>query len=470
MAGSRKSRRSSVRLPDLADRVAEHLQRIVRPRQRLVVALSGGIDSVVLLDTAQRAARRVGYRLSALHVNHGLSAHADRWAAFCRSLCRRRRIPLRVVAVTVPLGNSTEGAARAARLAALRAVDADHVLFAHNLDDQAETVLLQLLRGAGAKGLAAMSGAGGSSVPSRSGGIRSFLRPLLDTPRAGIAAYARSRRLAWIEDDSNADMRYLRNFLRRDILPRLERRVPGWRATLGRAAAHLAEAAGLLDRLAELDAARVVRESVLDLAELRRLDAPRARNLLRFMIASRGARMPESDRLDEALRQAVSARDDAGVRVDLGDLELRRFRGQALLVVRLPPVAPEFVATWRGEPALDLPELGGVLRFVRRRGAGVKASSMRALGVTVRLRQGGERLRPDARRPSRSVKNLLQEAGLPPWARERLPLVYCGGQLVCVPGIGIETAFQADGRTIGIEPVWEPASSGTDTPSPRARR
>lgn len=475
MAGSRKSSRSS----DLAARVAARVRSLVRPRDRLLVGLSGGVDSVVLLDTLRRGAHTLGVRIAALHVNHQLSPNAGRWAAFCRDLCHARGIPFRAVKVSVPRGNSVEAAARAARYAALAKEPADCIVLAQHQDDQAETVLLQLLRGAGVKGLAAMpllrgeargergevQGLGqarrGTSPPASRFPLR-ILRPLLDVTRAEILQYAGKRGLKWVEDESNQDIYFQRNYLRHEVLPVIARRFPAYRATLARSAHHLAEASRTLDEVAAADAAgRIVARS-LEVDALRRLPSARARNLLRYFLAVHGLSMPTAGHLEEALRQALGARQDARVVVELGDFTLRRHAGR-LHVVRSGGAPPaHYEKRWRGEREMALPELDGVLTMEPARGAGISLARLGKRPVTIRVRRGGERLQPDGRRPRRSLKNLLQEARLPPWQRERLPLLYCGEQLVWAAGIGVESAYQAQGGESALRPAWSPPAPGAD--------
>ena len=448
MASSRKSSRSK---PDLAGRVAAQLEDIVKPSDRLVAGLSGGVDSVVLLDILARVARKLRCRLSALHVNHQLSPNARRWEAFCRRLCRTRGIPFRSARVEVRRGDSVEAAARAARYAVFTHQPCEYVVLGHHRDDQVETLLLQLLRGAGVKGLTGMP-------VLRKAGARhaspSVLRPLLDVTRDEILEYARKRRLEWIEDESNQDMYFLRNFVRHEVLPVIARRFPAYRATLARAAGHLAEAARVLDELAAADAAGELADGTLSIAALRRLRPARGRNLLRYLLASHGVTMPNADRLDEALRQALTAKQDARVLVELGDFTLRRHAGR-LHLVRARGVPPaHFEKLWRGEKKMALPELGGVLTLARATGAGISLSRLGGGVVTIRLRRGGERLQPNCRRPRRSLKNLLQEARMPPWQREYIPLIFCGGKLVWAARIGVDCAFQAAAGEAAVEPTW----------------
>ncbi|TAK40865.1 MAG: tRNA lysidine(34) synthetase TilS [Betaproteobacteria bacterium] len=426
MAGSRK-------LPD-AERVAAAARRLLAAQdlrgRRLLAGLSGGVDSVVLLHVLRALAPQFGYRLAALHVHHGLSRNAGRWSRFCAALCRRWRVPLSVRRVRVRrAGEGIEAAARAARYAVFRRSRAAAVALAHQLDDQAETVLLNLLRGAGAAGASGMPAAG------RQRGLL-LLRPLLEVPREAIVAYAEANGLAWMEDESNADETLTRNFLRRRVAPLLARRFPRWRESLARAARHFAAA--------EIDANRLLRE----------------------FLGARGLRAPSERRLAEMLRQLTRAREDARIELKHDGAVLRRYRSRVTVERQQSPArfAP---VTWDGAARLALAPLGGELRFRRARGAGIDPARLARAPVVVRLRSGGERLQPDARRPRRTLKNLFQEAGVPPWERERLPLLYCGTDLIWAPGLGVDAHYHAGPAARGIVPEWRPAgASGTR----RARR
>jgi tRNA(Ile)-lysidine synthase len=488
MASSRKSRASSAR-EGLEDRVARRVRENVRPGDRVAIGLSGGVDSVALFDMLVRLARRRRFTLSAIHVNHQLSPNAGHWSRFCRALCRARNVPLRVVKVTVTRGDSLEAAARAARHAVFAEARADYIALAHNQDDQVETLLLQLLRGAGVRGLAAMPVVGeikfgGAVRPSTSrrepvlspssysgqtgrreartiSSVRAelvearttptILRPLLDASRSEIEAYARARKLTWVEDESNAQTYFARNFLRHEVLPVIAGRYPAYRATIARAARNLADAAALLDDLARADASNAFVQGGLSVARLRRLSAPRARNLLRYFLALHEARAP-AERLEEALRQALTARQDARVAIDLGDAELRRFAGTLHVVRKREPRAAPI--QWHGEREVPLPELGGVLQFTRGRSRGISLQRLEGRTVTIGVRRGGERLKTDARRPRRSLKNLLQEARIPPWQRERTPLIFCDEDLVWAEGLGIDCAYRAAPNEPALEPSW----------------
>ncbi len=426
---------------------------------RLCVGLSGGVDSVVLLDLLLAIAPRHQWQVSAMHVNHQLSPHATQWARFCRRLCRERGVPLRVVKVDVPRGDSIEAAARAARYAAYRLQPAENLVLAQHQDDQAETVLLQLLRGAGVKGLAAMPFVREDAVRP---GLW-LLRPLLGVTRHEIERYAADQALRWVEDDSNHDVYYLRNFLRQDIMPRIEARVPQYRATLTRAAAHLAEASQLLDALAALDSVGALHQDTLAVAALKSLADARARNVLRYFLTTQGVRMPDARRLDEALRQALAAKVDARVCIALGAHELRRHRGLlhvVPIVSVVPQPAPDFSQAWCGERRMVISAWHGVLDMRRRRGAGIDLEKLLVKPVTLRLRQGGEKLQPDAARPRRPLKDLFQLHGVPPWARDRVPFLWSGTRLVWVAGVGIDCAFRARTGAPGVMPQWLEREAG----------
>ncbi len=390
--------------------VARFLQEHPLRGRRAAVALSGGVDSVVLLHLLKGAIP--GNLLAAIHVHHGLSANADAWARFCRGLCREWQVPLTVRRVRVAkAGEGPEAAARTARYAAFRALRVECVFLAHHLDDQAETVLMNLLRGAGPAGARGMAAAG------RFDGKR-LLRPLLGVSRESLIGYARKHGLEWVEDESNADEKLTRNFVRRRLGPLIETRFPRWRENLARAARLFAGA-----------------------------DAD-ARALLREFLAAQGMRAPSEAKLVEMLKQLSGG--GARTLIEHEGLRLRVYRGR----LSIEPTAAEGAFAplrWRGERRLPIPALGGELRFRPSRGTGIDA---RHKSLQVRLRAGGERLRPDPRRPRRTLKNLFQEAGVPPWQRERLPLLFCGEDLVWVPGLGVDAAFQAAAKAPGVLPEW----------------
>jgi tRNA(Ile)-lysidine synthase len=415
---------------------------------KLAVALSGGVDSMVLLDAVCAVAAGRAH-VSAIHVNHGISPIAGRWADFCAEQCARRDVPLvnHRLLIERARGASLEAQARKLRYECLRAADADAIALAHHADDQAETLLLQLLRGAGPHGLAAM--------PAFTPGAPALVRPLLELARETLVSCARARGLVWIDDESNAERRHARNFLRLDVVPLLRQRFAGFPSTLVRAARHQAEAAALIDELARLDTEAVVDANGLVRARLAELSPARARNVLRWFLRGEGLRSPSEARLDDMLRQCLAAADDARIRIAHDGAEIGRHGGRIAVHAAS---GGAFVRAWSGEPEVALP--GGVLAFEPARGAGVAAAKVRNGSVTLRSRAGGERIRLAANRPTRALKKLLQEARMPSWEREALPLIWSDDKLVAVPGIGVALAFQAAPGEAGWRIEWRPRRPG----------
>lgn len=399
---------------------------------RVVVAFSGGLDSTVLLHAVVESIddRR---RVLALHVNHGLSPRADEWQRHCRSVSDALGIVHTHVCVKVESHDSPEAAARDARYAAFRDFLAagDALWLAHHRDDQAETLLWKLMRGGGAAALAGMP-------ESRRLGAGYLRRPLLDVSRADIAAWASARGLRWIDDDSNADARFDRNFIRRDVMPVLRRRWPDAALRLHNAGRRFADEAVLLRaeldrRLDELGAerARIPASIAAD---------PRALPLLRRWLDRAGIIGVRERVLIEIARQTGSAINRAPqVQVATG-FSVRRFE-QRLYLVADPP--PEFAATTLrlGE---ELTTPAGRLVSTRADGLGLRSD---VEIVEVRARRGGESLRPAGRNGSRTVKRLLYEARIPPWLRSTYPLIYVEDRLAAVPGVAVDAAFArvADG-------------------------
>lgn len=391
------------------------------------VALSGGLDSTVLLHLVHRwrADHPNAPALSAIHINHGLQAAADDWQRHCEAQCRELQLPCVTRVVAVQAGGSMEAAARDARYRALEEeLPPGAVLFmAHHLDDQVETFFLRLLRGAGVDGLAGMP-------RQRALGSGQLVRPLLDYPRTELERYATRLGLAFVTDPSNHNTAMDRNFLRADVLPMLASRWPAYRKSVARAMAHIATAAETL--AAHVGVPETMHSVMGDpgLPVSRLLEPPQdiAAARLRAWLGAQGCRLPDHAALAEFLRQLRVAAVDGGPRLDCGDYALRRFRDGVYL-------EPEDVAPAPGELRL-LPGEMCAVAGVGVVGAQQGASGMLALlpgeQLTVRWRKGGERCRLPGRAGSHSLKTLLQEWGVPPWWRDRLPLLYLGDELLAV--------------------------------------
>lgn len=418
---------------------------------RVCVGLSGGRDSLVLLHALSRLAPSLHspFSLSAVHVHHGISPNADGWADFCAELCQQCGVPLDVVRVDVPRdsGEGLEAAARRMRHAVFAERKVDWLTLAHHRDDQAETVLLNLLRGAGIAGAAGM-------LPERPQACGpALIRPLLDVPRADIEAYAAAHDLRWIDDESNEDVHFRRNFLRRDVIPRLEEKFPGAQRSLARAAGHFSEGADLLDDLAVIDRTAVITPAGrISLAGFNALSPARARNLLRHEWLRAGFRAPDTRWIDEARHQLATANALSETCLKTPDGELHVYRGE-LHVVRHRPCLPESLICWNGEDELSW--AGGRVRLIRCDGEGIGRARLLDQPVFIRPRQGGERLQTHPARPRRSLRKLLQEASIPAWERNYLPCLWSGDRLAWVAGLGVDVTFACASGEEGVLPVWE---------------
>lgn len=464
------------------------------PESRFLIAFSGGIDSAVLLHAA--VAGLGPDRCLAAHINHGLHADADAWQIRCAAAADALGVSFisRRVRVQRAPASSLEASAREARYSALatlyREYDVAALVLGQHADDQAETVLLQLLRGAGLPGLAAM----GAQVADPYGMTR--VRPLLGCTRAQIEAYASQHGLSWIEDPSNQDPRYVRNALRQQVTPLLEQHFAGYREALARVARHAADAQILLDDLARQDLALVGATDLpepeastgvaqapgdptepaaamqasdpdtpchaISRAAFLRLSAARAANLLRYWMRLLDLPAAPSARLEAALQQIRSARVGTALRVDHAGHALRVYRGQIRWEPSEPVVdqedLPEPVSLlWDGQATWHLPAWRGTLVFgPAPPGAidAIPADWLQGKTLTARVRVGGERMRTGPAGRLRKLKNLFQEHAIPAWRRQ-LPLLLLGDNLLWVPGLGFNyDTCAAQPSAVGGEGAW----------------
>jgi len=457
------------------------------PHTPLCVALSGGVDSTALL-AALAAIHPRPATVRALHVDHGLRPTSREWAQHCRDLAHRLHVPLHVLTtkVKLPRGASLEATARDARYRLLTSAlhPGEVLLLAHHADDQLETVLLQLLRGSGLPGIAAMP-----AIAPFAGGF--LARPLLSRSRTELETWVRGQGLNWIEDDSNADEALNRNYLRRQILPLIRERWPGSAAAVARSARHAAEAQSLLDKLARADLERASYGESLSVKALRALPSDRLNNALRFWITRAGARAPDTRRLEEIAGPLMSARDDANPFVEWGDGAARVQRHNDLLTLSVradassdgsnapPAVAdsqsagtnapPAHAAAqpasarshsartpveatapltwpWHDSPTCQLPHDLGKLELQPDPHGPIDLDAL-PHPLTVRWRRGGERLAPRRGGPRRALKSLLQESHVPVSERSRLPLLVSatrsGEKLLAVADLLVDEAVQA---------------------------
>lgn len=424
---------------------------------RYWIAFSGGVDSHVLLHlcTRLRAAEPHWPEIRAVHVHHGLRPEAEAWAGHCEKTCHQLLVPftlLRVDARAAP-GESPEEAARRARYKAIGATigPGDVVLTAQHADDQAETLLLQLVRGAGIAGLAAMP-AFAEFPPGF------LLRPLLGETRSALKSYADEYGLKWIEDPSNSDTGYDRNFIRHRVLPVLQRRWPSASRALARSAGHCAEALLHLEDLSG-DLYHVALN-----ADGRTLNTPRLgairpadqRLVLRHWLRRQGFRMPSAAVIERILNEVLPAASDRMPCVTWREGEIRRHRDALFVLPPLPTPHASAIVTWDGASPLILPHETGELHVTPPHvGAAIDAGRWRKGPISVRFRQGGERLRLTGRAGSHPLKKLFQEAGIPTWLRDRAPLVYVGEELAAVADWWVAEPFAATPERPALSLFWK---------------
>lgn len=410
------------------------LEDIAGTPTRFVIAYSGGLDSTVLTHALASSRGEYGVPILAVYVDHGLHPDSGTWGEYCEKFASILKVEFTSTKVSVDLesGQGPEAAAREARYAALRKSlqPGDWLLSAHHQDDQAETLLLNLMRGSGMSGLAGIS-----SARKLVGGW--LVRPLLDVPRRELHDYARTHSLEYIADPSNLDQAFDRNYLRHEVLPRLESRWPDAASRIRRSARLAREATTLLSDLAEIDRQLVAdRSDRLAVSELAKLPVERQRNLLRHVILQMGLPMPGAVHLEQIVSELVHAREDAQPLVAWPGARARRYRDRLYLLpaMDLEARVPD-TQQFTGDRVV-LP--GGLGTIVLTGGAatGLSAAVMEQ-GLELRYRVGGEEFKPADQAHTRKLKKLLQEEGVVPWMREQLPLLYSDGQLVAVADLWI---------------------------------
>ena len=422
----------------------------------ILVGFSGGLDSTVLLRLLVEVVP--AERIMALHINHGLSANAAGWQHHAAQVCLDLGIQFEAQSVSVTeSGDGIESAARDARYAVFekQLIKGGRLLLGHHADDQVETVLYRLLRGSGPRGL--------SGIPvTRAVGRGRLIRPLLEYPKAALEDYAHAQKLSWIEDESNQDNKFDRNYLRNRVVPALVERWPDYiqgvthSAELSRQADQLADAVARAD----LDALepRIERAGwSLALSGFDQLEPLRQKNLLRYWPQMYGLPLLNPTLIDETLNSLLPARGDSEPRIARRDLQLCRYRQRLYLLQRRSPLSgraqvdQDLCLFWNGDEPLLLPD-GNLLTAEPVLGAGLRVEDPESL--TVRFRRGGERCQPAGRGHSNSLKKLLQEHALEPWWRERIPLFYIDEQLVAVGDLWVCEEWQAEADNKGLKIIW----------------
>jgi len=404
---------------------------IDKPR-RFLVAMSGGIDSTVLLHALTKSVERSQTPILAIHINHGIHNDATAWEKHCRTIAANLDVSFVSESVEINLesGLGLEATARQARYGVFQKYveEGDWLLSAHHENDQAETLFLNLMRGSGPAGIAGI------------GALQSFaygmlVRPLLDISGSAIEAYAEQNKLRWIDDSSNFDMRFDRNFLRQEIIPALAKRWSGVSVCLGRSARLASEASEMLNDLAELDLATVstgMKPDRLDLEGLKSLSEKRQRNVLRYAARKCGLPLPPATRLYQITHELIPARDDGQPLVSWPGAEIRRYRDKLYLLTRAIFEEKLTVAELMADGSwLDLGTGLGQMRLQAGVAGGIDCETVKG-GILLRYREGGESFCPVGRKSTHKLKKLLQEDGIVPWMRQCIPLLYSGDDLVAV--------------------------------------
>jgi tRNA(Ile)-lysidine synthase len=421
----------------------------VQPPHACVVAYSGGIDSHVLLHLCYLG----GMSVRAVHIHHGLQAEADSWDTHCRNVCANIGIAYKCIHVEAQPepGESPEDAARNARYRAL-AQELDYgeiLLTAHHQDDQAETLLLQLMRGAGSAGLAAMP-----LIKPFANGYHA--RPLLGFKQQQLRDYAEEHKLVWVDDPSNADTSYDRNYVRKHVMPVLRRNWPNAGQAMSQAAKLQQDTLEIVEAMAATDLAAVSHQqhNSLSITKLRQLTEARQYNVLRYWINAAGFDRPRRNIMQEIIDSVLPASEDAAPLVLWGNTEIRRYHDALYILEALNSHEIHHVYAWDGEQPLLIETLHLELSLEQTRGKGLNQDAV-ARGLTVRFRQGGEQLRPHGRQHTHSLKKLMQDAGIPPWQRNRIPLIYIDHELACVCGYWVAEAFAVTGEQPGCYPICQ---------------
>lgn len=429
---------------------------------RFKVAYSGGLDSHTLLHALADLRSQYSISLSAIYIDHGVQAAAAAWGEHCARQCAALKVDFvsELIQVQAVNKHGFEAAARQARYAALQAALApgEILLTAHHRNDQAETVVLQLLRGAGVMGLAAM--------PTRTVfGVGELVRPLLGFTRAALLAYATQHRLQWIEDPSNQALHLRRNFLRAEILPRLASLWPEVDGMLARTARHAAEALELLDEIAAQDLSRCRHAAqyfpqALSVAAISGLSVSHQRNLLSYWLRQQGLRVPATRILNEIVTQLRHTPRSQHACVRWPDAQIWRYRDLLVAVPMRPEPKEDLDVLWDLRMPIEVPGVGR-LRAQPVRGQGLSTTRLRD-GLHVRLRRGGESLQLPGRRHHHVLKKLLQAEGVAPWLRSRLPMFYAGESLAAVADRWVCAPYAAHSDEEGLAIIWEPMTGSAE--------
>jgi len=414
----------------------------------ILLGLSGGLDSCVLLHLLANMQTQLDFKLKAIHVHHGLSSSADDWLNFSKQKCKLLDIEFDAVKVKINEKGSLgiEGEARELRYEAIKKKQKGVVALGHHQNDQAETLLLQLLRGSGLKGLAGMP---------EFDEERKFWRPMLNIKKELLEKYASENDIKYIKDESNEDINFDRNFIRKKVLPLIESRYPASIETISRSATNISEGHQINELLALDDSKNVMSDdgSHLLIENLNKLPNLRAINLIRWWLSFNDLLMPSKKNVEELFRQVKLIKKDTSLNLKISnDRSIRAFDDK-LLIVSIMNDLPSYHFKWAGQEEIELPNKSK-LHFVKTKKGGLSLSKLGAKSLYIKSRTGGEKLKSFPDQPSRSLKYLFQKADIPHWERDQVPLVYANEQLVAVPNLGVQYEYQSKVGEVGYQIKW----------------
>jgi len=417
-------------------------------QSELLLGLSGGLDSSVLLFLLAKMQVKFSFNLKAIHVHHGINSSADDWLKFCKKKCESLGVIFLSEKIKINRDSSLglEGEARKLRYEAIKKRQKGIVVLGHHQNDQAETLLLQLLRGSGLKGLSAMS-----EFDLK----KNFWRPMLNIKRDTLEVYAKEHGIEYIEDESNQDEQFDRNFIRQKVLPLIHSRYPASIETISRSAINIAEGHNLNNLIAIDDSKNhmSVDGTYLSIDGLKKLPKLRAINLIRWWLSLGNLLMPSKKNMDELYRQLKCIKKDSALNLKISKDKSARAHHDKLFIVNSTIKPSTFNLNWSGEDELHLPN-NTKLQFIKKNSGGLCLSKLGVKSLKIKSRTGGEKLKPFSDQPSRSLKYLFQNADIPLWERDQIPLIFAKKQLVAVPNLGIHHEYRSSEGEIGYEINW----------------
>jgi tRNA(Ile)-lysidine synthase len=412
------------------------------------LALSGGCDSVVLLYILKSLQKELNLNVNATYIDHGLSDNSNEWLIFCEKICKKNNIYFEHKSINIKKleGLGIEGAARELRYKALFSMHKGVLVTAHHENDQAETLILQLIRGAGLKGL--------SGMPEYDL-KKNIWRPLLNIRRKEIKTFAEMNHIEYIEDESNGDTSFDRNFLRKEILPKLYERFPHASKTISRSASLIAKGFYLNYSIAKEDSLDYFSENLtrLNLRMTQELTQERVINLIRWWLEKNEQKMPSLKVMLELYKQIKNIKKDSLVNIKISqDMSIRAYNNE-LWLVPIKNTQQNYEIFWRGEEEIMLPDMSKLL-FKRITGSGISLKKLSTSTIRIQNRKGGERFKPAHNEPSRTLKYLLQKSKMPPWERDDVPLLFIEDHLIAVPSFGIDHAFHSKKNEDAYQVTW----------------